>query len=293
MIQLKRALLFALVNALVLSTLWLAFYTIAGAVGLQYGMETRIWYWYSGIGFAGAILSLAYARPLAVWSMAVRIIKNPPADTRDHWVLETVHTFARKAGLKVMPDVGVYPSFEVNAFATGPSKDKALVAVSEGMLDFVSRETAEGILAHEVAHIANGDMVTMTLLQGVLNSMVLLAARIIARLASNSADAKARGAVYFLTYVSLQIVFSSLGSILVCYLSRRRELRADRAAGVMIGREKFIAGLTSLRPVYGDVDDTHQALSTLRISGHSARALTALFLTHPTLDARLQRMGVH
>jgi len=285
----KRVLLFTLVNILVLGTLWVAFLLLVGCLGLHAGMETRIWIVYSALGSVGAFVSLASSRSLAKWSMGVRLISGEE-NFPERWLLETVHRLAQKAGLQVMPEVGVYESFEINAFATGPTKKKSLVAVSQGLLDQLPREAIEGILAHEVAHIANGDMVTMTLLQGVLNTMVLIAARLIARLVSRSAHPRTQGAVYLLTFICLQIVLSPFASLVVCYFSRRREFRADRDGAALVGLGKMRSGLTSLRAVYGDVDDSHLALSTLKISGHSAEKVAALFLTHPRLEDRLRQL---
>jgi len=292
LIFVKRLMLFTLVNVLTLATLWIAFLLLVGLFGLNAGMETRIWFWYAGLGLFSAVLCVIFSRRMAKWNMGVRVLTPTTAiNDKEKWLLTTVHALASAAGLKQPPEVGIYESFEVNAFATGPSKAKALVAVSQGLLDHMSSESAGAILAHEVAHISNGDMVTMTWLQGGVNTMVLAPARVIARLVSSSANPRTRGAVYFLTFMCLQIFLSLFASLLVFYISRQREFRADLDAAKILGTPRMRAGLESLSSVYGDVDDSHQALSSLRISGHSAQAIAALFVTHPPLQDRLSRLS--
>jgi heat shock protein HtpX len=201
-----------------------------------------------------------------------------------------VANLAQQARLPATPEVGIYDSPEVNAFATGPTKRRSLVAVSTGLLNRMDPDAIEGVLGHEITHIANGDMVTMTLLQGLINTMVLIAARIIASVVASNVEERSRSGVRILTFYLLQFVLSLLGSMVVCYFSRWREFRADAGGARLAGRERMLHGLKSLRQVYGVVDDNQQALATLKISGHSTKSLAALFATHPPLEERIRRL---
>jgi len=290
MAMIKRVFLFSIVNILVLSTLWIAFTMITSLLGMPIGSETTIWVWYGILGFGGAFISLAMSRQMAKWSMGVKVIDVNTQNPGERRLLEMVHSLAQKARLPKMPEVGIYDSPEVNAFATGPTKARSLVAVSTGLLAKMDNDAVEGVIGHEIAHIANGDMVTMTLLQAVINTMVLIVARMIAVVASSSVNPRARGVVYFLTFIVLQVVLSLFGSLVVSYFSRRREFRADAGGARLAGRERMLAGLKSLRSVYGQVDERSQAVATLKISGHSTRSLAALFATHPPLEVRIRRL---
>ncbi len=186
-----------------------------------------------------------------------------------------------------MPEVGVYDSPEVNAFATGPSKSRSLVAVSSGLMRGMRREEIEGVLGHEVAHIANGDMVTMTLLQGVVNAFVMFAARIVAHLMTRGSDGRqgSGGGMYFLIVIVLQIVFGILGSIIVSWFSRQREFRADYGGATLAGKDDMLAALRRLQANRELVDPRHEALATMKISG-TGRWMV-LFSTHPPLETRI------
>jgi heat shock protein HtpX len=154
----------------------------------------------------------------------------------------------------------------------------------------MDQDAVEGVLGHEVTHIANGDMVTMTLIQGVINTMVLIGARVISSMIANQVEERSRPMVQMLTFYALQLVLSLLGSAVVCRFSRAREFRADAGGARLAGREHMLAGLKSLRQVYGEVDDQHQSLATLKISGHSGSLMAAVFSTHPPLEERIQRL---
>jgi heat shock protein HtpX len=186
-----------------------------------------------------------------------------------------------------MPEVGVYDSPEVNAFATGPSKSRSLVAVSSGLMRGMRREEIEGVLAHEMAHIANGDMVTMTLLQGVINAFVMFAARIVAHLLTRSSDGRQGSGfgTYFLIVIVLQIVFGILGSLVTSWFSRQREFRADHGGATLAGRDRMIAALRRLAANRQLVDTRHEALATMKING--AGRWMVFFSTHPPLEARI------
>jgi heat shock protein HtpX len=221
--------------------------------------------------------------------MGVKIIDPHTSNAVERKLIDSVYSLAARAKLPKMPEVGIYDSPEVNAFATGPSKANSLVAVSTGLLHHMDAEAVDGVLGHEVAHIANGDMVTMTLIQGVINTMVLIVARVIAGVVAGNVEERSRPMVHLAVFFILQIVLSILGSMMVAYFSRRREFRADRGGAQIAGRDRMLSGLKSLRNVYGEVDDTHQELATLKISGH-AGSFMALMSTHPPLEERIRRL---
>lgn len=285
----KRIFLFVTVNVFILLTLSIAFNVITNVLGYHVQGMQAIWIWYSLLGFGGAFINLAISRQIAKWSLGVQVIDPRTNDPTERQLLEMVHGLARRAQLPAMPEVGIYNSPEVNAFATGPTKSRALVAVSTGLLRQMDSNAVEGVLGHEVTHIANGDMVTMTLLQGVINTLVLIVARLIATVVGNQVEERSRYMVQMLTFYFLQIVLSLFGSLVVCYFSRHREYRADAGGARLAGRDRMLAGLKSLRQVYGEVDTDHPQMATLKISGAPGGFL-ALFATHPPLEDRIRRL---
>jgi heat shock protein HtpX len=286
----KRAVLFFTVNILVLLTVSITVNVLLSLFGVQLGNASGILLLYSAIGMGGAFISLALSRIIAKTTLGVRVIDPASFDPLERQLVDIVYSLARKAHLSKMPEVGIYESPEVNAFATGPSKSRALVAVSTGILQQMNQNQIEGVLGHELTHVANGDMVTMTLVQGVINTLVLVFARIIAIVISNSFEERSRQTIQILLYYSLQIALSLLGSIMVNYFSRRREFRADAGGARLAGRDKMIGALKALSGFYGVVDDEHQALATLKISGHSRQMVSLLFSTHPPLEERIRRL---
>lgn len=286
----KRIFLFAIVNMLILLTLSIAFQLVTSLLGIRMGFEGTIWLFYGFIGMGGAFISLAMSRMMAKWMMGVKVIAPNTENPGERKLLEMVHTLAQRARLPTMPDVGIYEGAEVNAFATGPTKSRALVAVSSGLLARMDQDSIEGVLGHEITHIANGDMVTMTLIQGVINTMVLIFARLLANLIAGQSEERSRPVVQMLIFYALQMVLSLLGSIVVCYFSRAREFRADAGGARLAGRERMIKGLTTLRGVVEGVDDSHPSLATLKINGHSTSLLATLFATHPPLEERIERL---
>jgi heat shock protein HtpX len=293
----KRVVLFAAVNILVMLTITfiLALLGVGRRTG-QGGLATLavfslVW------GFAGALISLAMSRIMAKWMMGVRVV---PPDTNDpvlRNLVETVHEQARVAGLPALPEVGIYDSPDVNAFATGPTRSRALVAVSTGLLQTMNSRQVAGVLAHEVSHIANGDMVTMTLIQGVINAIVIFLSRILAFALSQalrSRDDRGSDGVNYMFVILFQIVLSILGSIVVCWFSRVREFRADAGGARLAGRQNMIDALHGLRRLYDPqlaaADAQHaQAFQSLKISG-PPRGLMSLFATHPPLEERIARL---
>jgi len=236
-------------------------------------------------GMGGAFISLQMSRWVAKRATGMHLIDGRTGRAELDNVYVTVERLARQANLP-MPEVGVYESPEVNAFATGPSKSRSLVAVSTGLLRSMRSNEVEGVLAHEVAHIANGDMVTMTLLQGVVNALVMFLARIVAYAVTRSDSREGNNnGLYFLVVIVLQIVLGILGSLVIAWFSRHREFRADHGGATLAGRENMIGALRRLMANREMVDTSHQALATLKING--ARGWMVFFSTHPPLEARI------
>jgi heat shock protein HtpX len=294
----KRILLFSMVNILVMVTITFVlsvlgvgrYFPQGGLAGLA--LFCLVW------GFAGALISLSLSRVMAKWSMGVKVIPPDVADPELRALVQLVHNQARMAGLPKMPEVGIYESPEVNAFATGPTRSRSLVAVSTGLLRNMRSREVEAVLGHEVAHIANGDMVTMTLIQGVINAIVLFLSRILAFAISNALrrDDREGGGFWmqFLLVQVFQVVFSILGSVVVCWYSRQREFRADAGGAALAGRENMVAALRALDRLYNPqiaaAEAGHaQSLQTLKISGNR-NGWMALFSTHPPIEERIARL---
>jgi heat shock protein HtpX len=236
---------------------------------------------------------------MAKWMMGVKVIPPNTNDPALQELVETVHTLARSAGLPKLPEVGIYESNDVNAFATGPSKSRALVAVSTGLLQRMGSREVAGVLGHEVTHIANGDMVTMTLIQGIINSFVLFLSRVLAFVISQAMRSRddrdsGGGWLQFVLVMVFQIIFSILGSLVVCRFSRWREFRADAGGARLAGRESMIDALRALRrlhdPEVAAAEAKHaQAFQSLKISGEG-RGFMALLATHPPIEQRIARL---
>lgn len=288
----KRILLFVLTNVLVLVTITviMSVLGVGSYINESGGINLGTLLVYSAIvGFTGAFISLAMSRWMAKRLMNVHVLDpEKQLSTGQREIVDTVHRLSRAAGLAHMPEVGIYDSEEVNAFATGPSKKRSLVAVSTGLLEEMDRDAVEGVIAHEVAHIANGDMVTMTLLQGVVNTFVVFLSRIAAWIASRLVKEELAPIVHFIAVLVFQIAFSILGSLVVMAYSRYREFHADRGGADLAGKDKMIHALQSLQS-YSDRILTGQqtSLSTLKISGKKGRTI---FSTHPDLDERIRRL---
>jgi len=286
--MLKRVMLFVVTNlavlvtiSIVLSLLGVGGYRLPGG-GLDYAalaVFCLVW------GFVGAFISLQMSRWMAKRAMSVQLVDGRSGHEELDWLFRTVERLTRQAQLP-MPEVGYYESPEVNAFATGPSKSRSLVAVSSGLLRRMSRDEVEGVLAHEVAHIQNGDMVTMTLIQGVVNAFVMFASRVIANIARNAVDERNGRMVQFMVTIVLDIALGILGSMVVAWFSRAREFRADAGAATLAGRGKMIAALRRLQASHELVDTGTPSLATMKIAGGDGRWML-LFSTHPPLEARI------
>ncbi|MEC5424013.1 protease HtpX [Virgibacillus sp. C22-A2] len=290
----KRIFYFLLTNVLVLLTISIIFSLIPG--GFNYIDEgginfSQLLIVSAVIGFTGAFISLGMSRWMAKRMMKVKVI-NPDGAMSSHEraIVEKVHRLSRTAGLMHMPEVGIYNSPEVNAFATGPSKKRSLVAVSSGLLQQMDDDAVEGVIAHEVAHVANGDMVTMTLLQGVVNTFVVFLARIAAFAVSRLVRQEQMAPIiHFLAIIVFQIIFSVLGSLVVFAYSRHREYHADRGGADLAGKDKMRHALVSLKAYSHRVKaDDQTAISTLKING---KKKSSIFSTHPDIDERIKRLA--
>lgn len=240
------------------------------------------------IGFTGSIISLLASKQMAKMSVGAQVIEQPQNEV-EQWLLDTVANQARQWNFAT-PEVAIYDSPELNAFATGASKNNSLVAVSTGLLNGMTRDEVEAVLAHEIAHIGNGDMVTLTLIQGVVNTFVVFFAKIIASMvAGGNSDDNENGAAentgtYLIVNIVLQILFGALASLIVFYFSRQREYRADAGAAKLVGAPKMIAALQRLK---GNGNSLPQEMAAMGIASEEKDSLMS---THPSLDNRIARL---
>jgi len=243
-------------------------------------------------GFGGAFVSLAMSKWIAKRSMGVRVIDRP-SNEAEQWLVNTVRSHAQKAGIG-MPEVGVFDSPEPNAFATGANRNSALVAVSTGLLRNMRRDEVEAVLGHEVAHVANGDMVTLTLIQGVLNTFVIFLARIIGGLIDsamrgNNQNDRGPGMGYFVIVMVLQLVFGFLAGMIVAWFSRQREFRADAGGADLAGTRSMIGALEALKRAHSP-SRLPESMAAFGINGERAQKLQKLLMSHPPLDERIQAL---
>ena len=238
-------------------------------------------------GMAGAFISLALSKTMAIRGTGCHIIKEP-RNQSEAWLLETVRRQAKEAGIG-MPDVGIYDAPEMNAFATGMNKNDALVAVSTGLMRSMNADEVEAVLAHEVSHVANGDMVTMTLLQGVLNTFVLFLARVIGTLVDRVVFKNERGfgLGYFMVVILAQILLGILASFIVMAFSRWREFRADAGGAKLAGRGKMIAALQRLQKQSGQTAQLPESMEAMGIFGRRGEGIKRLMMSHPPLEERI------
>lgn len=242
-------------------------------------------------GFGGSFVSLLMSKWLAKRSTGAVVIEQP-RNEGERWLLETVRRQAQAAGIG-MPEVAIYDGPEINAFATGANRNSALVAVSTGLLRNMSRDEAEAVLGHEVSHVANGDMVTMALLQGVLNTFVIVLARVVGGIVdgylSGNRDGEERGGhgfAYYIVVMVLEMVFGLFATVIAMWFSRRREFRADAGGANLAGRQKMIAALERLAANHGQSTLPNQ-IAAFGIAGGIGHGLRALFLSHPPLEQRI------
>ncbi|RDY65517.1 protease HtpX [Lysobacter soli] len=238
-------------------------------------------------GFGGSLFSLMISKWMAKRSTGAHVIEQPRNES-EQWLVNTVRRQAEAAGIK-MPEVAIYDAPEINAFATGPSRNSSLVAVSTGLLRAMNRDEAEAVLGHEVSHVANGDMVTMALIQGVLNTFVIVLARVVGRVIDSYLSGNREGGPglgYFAIVFVLDMIFGLFASIIAMWFSRHREFRADAGGARLAGRDKMIAALQRLSMTYGE-STLPKTVQAFGISGAVGHGLRRLFLTHPPLEERI------
>ena len=238
------------------------------------------------VGFSGSIISLMMSKSMAKRSMGVHVIEQP-ANQGERWLVETVYRQADKAGIG-RPEVGIFESPQPNAFATGASRNSSLVAVSTGLLNNMTQDEVEAVLGHEVSHVANGDMVTMALIQGVVNTFVMFLSTVIGHIVDRVVfkTERGHGPAYYITSILAQVVLSVLATIIVMWFSRHREFRADRGGAELAGRHKMIASLRRLQQAH-EPEDLPDQMAAFGIAGGVGDGLKALFLSHPPLEQRI------
>ena len=237
------------------------------------------------LGFSGSLISLALSKVIAKRSMGVRVIEQP-RDAAEVWLVETVRRQAQAAGIG-MPEVGIFDSPDMNAFATGPRRNNALVAVSSGLLRGMSQREAEAVLGHEVSHVANGDMVTLTLIQGVVNTFVIFLSRVIGFVVDRVVfkTERGHGPAFLITTIVAQLVLGILASMIVMWFSRYREFRADSGGAKLEGRDAMIGALERLRQQHPQ--PLPEQMAAFGINGTLGQGLKRLFMTHPPLEERI------
>ena len=264
----------------------LGFNSIMDANGIDLNL-TALLVFCGVFGMGGSLVSLLISKWMAKRSMGVQIIEQP-TNRQEQWLVDTVAELAQKAGIG-MPEVGIFPSPGSNAFATGYNRNNALVAVSAGLLQRFSPEETKAVLAHEVGHVANGDMITLTLIQGVVNTFVMFFARIIGHTVDRVVFKTERGfgIGYFVTTIIAEIILGILASTIVFWFSRWREFRADVAGANLASRSAMISALQRLRSEQGLPNDMPGEMTAFSISGELKEGLMSLFLTHPPLEKRI------
>ncbi|RZQ56779.1 protease HtpX [Pseudidiomarina tainanensis] len=285
-----RIVLFLATNLAILLVLGVVMNLVLPALGVEPTQYQGLFIFAALFGFGGAFISLAMSKWLAKRSVGAQVI-NQPRNSTEQWLVNTIAAQARKAGIP-MPEVAIYDSPEPNAFATGASKKSSLVAVSTGLLRSMTKDEVEAVLAHEVSHIANGDMVTLTLIQGVVNTFVIFFARVIAGVIDNATRSNSQngqglgGLAYFGIVMVLELVFGILASIIVMWFSRQREFRADAGSAGIVGKQKMIA---ALRRLQGAQESTLDG-SMMAFGIQSKRSFSELFMSHPPLAKRIRAL---
>ena len=287
----KRIALFLATNLAVMIVFSIVLNVVYAVTGIQQGSLSGLLVMAVLFGFGGSLVSLMMSKKMALRSVGGEVIEQPRNET-EHWLIQTVSRQAQQVGIG-MPTVAIYDSPDMNAFATGAKRDDSLVAVSTGLLHNMTRDEAEAVLAHEVSHIANGDMITMTLMQGVVNTFVIFLSRMIANAVSGftSSDEEGEGEggsfmTYFIVSTILEIAFGFLASFLTMWFSRHREFYADAGAAQLVGKEKMIAALERLRT--GQESQLEGSMMAFGINGK--QSLTELLMSHPPLDKRINAL---
>ena len=282
----KRIALFLATNLAVLALVSI----VMSVFGLNPATNAGLLVMAALFGFGGSFLSLAISKWMAKRTTGAHVIEQPRSES-EQWLVSTVRRQAEAAGIK-MPEVAVYDAPEINAFATGPSRNNSLVAVSTGLLQGMTREEVEAVLAHEVSHVANGDMVTMALIQGVLNTFVIVLARVVGRVIDGYISGGRDGAPglgYYAIVFVLDMIFGLFASMIAMWFSRYREFRADAGGASLAGRDKMIAALERLSQTYGESTLPKQ-VAAFGISGGVGHGLKKLLMSHPPLAERIQAL---
>jgi len=291
----KRILLFIATNLAVVLVLGVVLNIVFSVLGIDRSSVGGLLVFCAVFGFGGSTISLLISKWMAKRAYHVQVIEQP-RNEMEHWLMTTVARQAQQAGIG-MPEVGVYDSPDMNAFATGPSRNNALVAVSTGLMYSMSRDEAEAVLAHEVSHVANGDMVTLTLIQGVVNTFVMFFARVVAQLVDQFLRARSDGEGglgfmgYFAVVMVAEIVFGIAASAIVAWFSRFREYRADAAGAKLAGSGAMINALARLKAETELPDQMPDTLRAMAITKGQTRSLVEkLFASHPPLDDRIRAL---
>ncbi len=283
----KRVALFLATNLAVMVLLGIVLSVMHGVFGVTLGNTGVLLVFAALFGFGGSIISLLISKWMAKRSTGAHVIEQPRNEA-EQWLVTTVRRQAEAAGID-MPEVAIYEAPEITAFATGPSRNNSLVAVSTGLLQAMDRDEAEAVLAHEVSHVANGDMVTMALIQGVLNTFVIVLARVVGRVIDGFISGNRNGGVGFSYYIivfALDMVFGLFASMIAMWFSRRREFRADAGGASLAGRDKMVSALQRLAQNHGQ-NSLPKQIAAFGISGAVGHGLKRLLMSHPPLEERI------
>ncbi|MFC5577809.1 protease HtpX [Lysobacter niabensis] len=286
----KRVALFLATNLAVLVLLGIVMSVLQNFFGVRLGNQAGLLVMAAVFGFGGSMISLLMSKWIAKRSTGAHVIEQPRNEA-EQWLVATVHRQAELAGIG-KPEVAIYDAPEINAFATGANRNNALVAVSTGLLRAMNRDEAEAVLGHEVSHVANGDMVTMALIQGVLNTFVIVLSRVVGRVIDGflSGNREGGGGIgYFITVFVLDIVFGLFASMIAMAFSRHREFRADAGGAKLAGRDKMVAALQRLSQTYGHSSLPSQ-IQAFGISGAVGHGLRRLMMSHPPLEERIDAL---
>lgn len=286
-----RVLLFLVTNVLVCISLSIVASLVCAALGIPVtqGPSVGLFVFSFIFGMSGAFLSLQMSRWMAKRVMGVQLIDSTGPHGR---IYNKVVDISKRAGLKAVPEVGVWQDTGINAFATGPSQSRSLVALSSGLISQMTDDEIEAVIAHEVAHIKNGDMVTMSILQGLANTFVVFLSRVCGWAASQAVDEDMSGLVYFVVYLVSNILLFLVAGLVLAWFSRKREFRADEGAARLIGREKMQQALARLKSVldYGAQEDLPEAVAAFGISSLPKKGISYLWRTHPELEERIEAL---
>ena len=286
----KRIVLFLMTNLAVMLVLSIVLSLLSSLFGINTRGSGGLLLMAAVFGFGGSLISLFMSKWMAKSAYGVQVIEQPRSEV-EYWLMNTVQRQAQQAGIG-MPEVGIYDAPDMNAFATGANRNNALVAVSSGLLYNMSRDEAEAVLAHEVSHVANGDMVTLTLIQGVVNTFVIYISRLLAGVVSNfmrsddEESSSTGGIAYFAISMVFELIFGILASMIVMWFSRQREFRADAGSAQLVGKEKMIAALERLQR--GHESQLEGTMMAFGINGKSS--MSEFFMSHPPIEKRIQAL---